>query len=415
MSWQWWNTLETEAVEDGQSVLRVNVDETNVSLRSLPGAGIILGERVRGDPVLVSDSASGKGSLTHVAFICDNPEMQKHMPQMIIGNHHVLLKRDLAAMDPWLPKNVFLIREKSSWVTAALFAACLEFLAIAVNRAPRRFTVLLLMDCCNVHLHATVLRKAKRCGFRVCFVPRNMTWLMQPCDTHLFRAYKACVRRSLYSTQSQQGSLCVKIPDVVRAMVEATHEVMECKSWSRSFGSDGYTPGQTMVSPRVWRSLGGAPPHGETPHIGMTVDALASILPRRRHLPTDLLMPRPRISAAESIMWPKARRLPLPRAAGRRPADRLTSSAARAAAVGMLHEPYEVAIPWASRLRPRDGSAAGSVSTVASDTGLPPAPRRHCIRPCPSSTPSSTIPATAHPAWLLPARAMSRAKAEPRA
>ena len=113
VSWQWWNALETEAMEEGQTVLRVNVDETNVSLRSLKGAGIIISPSDRIGPVLVSESANGKGSLTHVAFICDNPELQRHMPQMIIGNKHVLLKRELAAMDLWLPKHIFSSAKKA--------------------------------------------------------------------------------------------------------------------------------------------------------------------------------------------------------------------------------------------------------------------------------------------------------------
>ena len=118
MSWQWWNALETEALETGQTVLRVNVDETNVSLRSLKGAGIIISPSDRMAPVLVSESASGKGSLTHVAFICDNPQMQRHMPQVIIGNKHVLLKRDLVALDAILPPNIFSSERKAVGSTA---------------------------------------------------------------------------------------------------------------------------------------------------------------------------------------------------------------------------------------------------------------------------------------------------------
>ena len=54
-----------------------------------------------------------------------------------------------------------------------------------------RYTPILLMDAAPVHVASNVLRACVERSIHVIVVPAQMTWLLQPLDTHAFRLYKA--------------------------------------------------------------------------------------------------------------------------------------------------------------------------------------------------------------------------------
>ena len=56
--------------------------------------------------------------------------------------------------------------------------------------------VLLLLDLAPCHLHDSLFDLAYSLGLRLLFVPPGMTSLLQPCDTHIFAAFKHNVQES---------------------------------------------------------------------------------------------------------------------------------------------------------------------------------------------------------------------------
>ena len=87
----------TSKVPAGKKALIINLDETAVCLlQSIKRGTVIVGKkRKRDSPVQQVSRASRRTYLTHVALICDNPFYQKYLPQVVIGNEHTLLGRDL--------------------------------------------------------------------------------------------------------------------------------------------------------------------------------------------------------------------------------------------------------------------------------------------------------------------------------
>ena len=83
-------------------------------------------------PVLLSNETPTRGSFSHVTFICDDPTVQPLLPQVILGNEHVLRKQDLDAVAATLPRNVYLIRGKSSWLDHPVLCAILKWLGRAL-------------------------------------------------------------------------------------------------------------------------------------------------------------------------------------------------------------------------------------------------------------------------------------------
>jgi hypothetical protein len=72
-------------------------------------------------------------NLTRVAFICDKPEYQLLMPQIIVGNHSTFLRGDLETLRHGAPPNVVLLRQKSAWNHTALMRRIIRGLAIVME------------------------------------------------------------------------------------------------------------------------------------------------------------------------------------------------------------------------------------------------------------------------------------------
>ena len=101
----------------GKKALIINMGETAVCSYQGAGNGTIMAgkKRKRDGPVQRVNRATRRTYLTHVAFICDYPFYRKLLPQIIIGNEHTLLARDMPELQRHGPVRFTLIRQKSAW------------------------------------------------------------------------------------------------------------------------------------------------------------------------------------------------------------------------------------------------------------------------------------------------------------
>ena len=102
------------------NALRLNLDETSIVLNHDDQQGVVTPQRDN-LPVLVPKKSAKRGSLTHVVLICDDTAVQPLLPQMIIGNEHILRVTDMQTLETETPANIYVVRAKSSWITAELF------------------------------------------------------------------------------------------------------------------------------------------------------------------------------------------------------------------------------------------------------------------------------------------------------
>ena len=47
-----------------------------------------------------------------------------------------------------------------------------------------------MMDACEIHLHRGIITTCNSVGVWLVIVPAELTWLLQPCDTHAFLLFK---------------------------------------------------------------------------------------------------------------------------------------------------------------------------------------------------------------------------------
>ena len=107
----------------GETPLRLNFDETFCRLFYEKSPGVLGSEPIASSAQkgFITQQVTRKqkrGAMSFLALLCDDPSIQPLLPQIIIGNEHILpesVRRALESPSP-LMKNVAVVRRKSAWV-----------------------------------------------------------------------------------------------------------------------------------------------------------------------------------------------------------------------------------------------------------------------------------------------------------
>ena len=403
--WQWHNFLETN-VPDGKELVLLNLDETCVPLFHGDQKGNVIARRRKGDPqqqpVQKATRREMRACVTHVAVIASAPAVQQLLPQDVLGNCSVLLARDITALKDELPPNVNLVRGKSGWTNAPYLCKLMPRIAAAVRRAGEHYWPVLLMDCARQHLHVSVLRAAARCHIRLVFIPAKLTWLLQPCDTHVFMKYKRELRAQYQDGRAAAEDGRVTVRMWLRMIVRTIIKVMESTDWQAAFRADGFGDNQLGTSRYVLTHLDGAamiPADNEEP----TRETLAALLPAGTKFNENILLGRP-TRTPTSLHVPRS--LP-PARHGALAAEHPDTSTARTdvAAVEEVQTCGHVALPRASTAA-SSGSATTPVHTphepwqTAAARSRPRAAASGAV-PSPTAAPAPSIetPSVEGPIW----------------
>ncbi len=353
--WAWWNFAEARVPVE-KTALRVNMDETSISLDQGGARGTIM--RGCAAPAGALHVCAPRAStprrrpcLTHIVFTCDVPEVQAALPQVIVGNWAAFRVRDWSRLTTACPPNVVLVRQKSAWNNADLCCRVITLLAKALAPHRRRFQPILLFDACKVHLHRKVVAACARASIWPVVVPAKLTWLLQPNDTHVFARYKEAIRRAVQRARAASLSGELDIGDFLQCVYDAMAATVEGCHWADAFLRCGYGQLQQGVSGALLQELGLAAAPDLQPRMP-THEELSLCLPMRARVPLRALL-RPLCSSlgpastpADAEAPPRFRRVaaaaartspPLlfPGASGRGPRTRSEHRAAAALAAAL--------------------------------------------------------------------------------
>ena len=137
-------------VPGGKATLRINMGETSICLYQGASKGAIIarkrkatdeavddeavdGEAMAAEPEQKVSKSLRRTYVTHVAFVCDRPDLQPLLPQVIIGNCHTFLVRDWGALLAGTPRNIYLVRQKSAWNNHELLPRLLGLVVAALG------------------------------------------------------------------------------------------------------------------------------------------------------------------------------------------------------------------------------------------------------------------------------------------
>ena len=303
--WQWWNFSEGQCMD--KPTLRINLDETACRLHYDQKRGLAV-TRERGltrgrKAEIVQDVSRQKlrGCFTHVAMICDDASLQPRLPQIFIGNEHIFAQRIVDAVQPDLPKNILLWRRKSAWVQHSTMVEVVRALAAALGGDLRERRVLLLLDACRVHMGVGFLRSCAARGILVHYVPAQLTWLLQPLDTHAFSKFKVVIGCE-YRREVMKSGHC-ELSAMLRIVAYAVRKVFQGTHWSRAFDSNGFGHHQARVRQTILERLEWEPAVGVSSRLP-SLAQFTSIFPRRASLPLGDLLSCHRHRAAVAAPLP---------------------------------------------------------------------------------------------------------------
>jgi hypothetical protein len=151
-----------------------------------------------------------RACVTHAALVAEDPAIQQLLPQWVLGNMSVMLKRDVAKVQPLVSPNIQFIRGKCGWMNATMMVKLLRAIKLALTPVDYEKQIILLLDCARQHLHAKITAAAKACDIWLLYVPAKLTWLVQPCDTHVFMKYNAVYRLNTTTNEHAiQTEMCL--------------------------------------------------------------------------------------------------------------------------------------------------------------------------------------------------------------
>ena len=376
---------------NGKKVLSINLDETAV--RAFPGAvkGLVsLSPKMKrcrriGVHAQPASRSQQRSCLTHVACLCDVPEIEAVLPHFFIGNESVLPLYVQRSVTPSLAKNVFLLRRKSAWVNGDIMVTIVKTIAMILKPYQHQYQPILLWDALKSHLSPSVLRAAGARGIWTIVIPAKITWLLQPADTHAFAKYKAYLRRAYLNFALASSDGRVGVEQILKAMNEAVRYVFRGNRWSESFTGNGFGRKQTNVRASIWAHLGLETPT-DVPHTLPSLQQFCHIWPQRSDVPIDALF----VAFAPQHIRPTQAETPPPQPD---------------------HDSQNDS--WVSRLRPRLKRAASSQLSsqldpdplpVSSSTSWPAPPPPAPVSLSPPAPPAARARARLRPRPIPPCR-----------
>jgi hypothetical protein len=188
--------------------------------------------------------------------MCDDPHIQRLLPQVLVVNGQTVLKRDMAVILDSLPHNVFVLRRKSSWNNAEIMCLIIEFLGRLLHSEGLDCFPILLLDAARFHVHDSVLHACARWAIRVAMVPPGLTWLLQPLDTHAFAAFKRMLAACYQERFGEAGGQVLATTEWLVVVSSCVRRCLEDRSWGGAFDSNGYSSNQGLLSTRVRQGIG---------------------------------------------------------------------------------------------------------------------------------------------------------------
>lgn len=248
--WTWANYLKSQTPETLTPVF-VNMDETSLPMGFLSLKGnCARGTRERvgagpgHDPL---PTGVRKGAMTLAAFISSDPALQEHLPQILIGNEYKLTKRCMTDLRGLNTRNLIVWSAKSAWVNHKEMANILKTLRERLEPHVRGRQIILVMDVARAHISPELTNLACRLHMWLMFVPRRLTWLLQPLDVCVFRTFKAAYRRRYTAARSRKIGGLLNTVEWIEVIRDVVAQIFQQQTWARAFDVTGIA-GQAQVS-----------------------------------------------------------------------------------------------------------------------------------------------------------------------
>ena len=228
-----------------------------------------------------------RGAVTFGALVTHRTDLQPLLPQVVIGNKHVLPQALCAEVKEAVSPVVHVWAEKSGWMCERLLVKYLALVADVFDSRPACQPIVLL-DCAPAHLGEAVLRVAQERGLYICFVPAGCTAQVQPVDVGCFSPLKAFLKREARDVLARKASFTK--PDWLLAINKAATEFLRGRRWAPVFHQCGVIGDRTGLKGFL-STMAAKYKEVEPAPVMPSPSIISALLPRNRSISYKDLLP----------------------------------------------------------------------------------------------------------------------------
>ena len=270
----------------------LNLDETSVLVVFTHGKGNIVANRGkhawRTMPRQLQSRSNVRMFFTHVAIICDKPEIQPLLPQVIFVGAKSITQAEWIDVTSNLPRNVYVKRMPKGWNNTQQHRVILRILGLILRPFMATMQPILSFDAAPLHLVPDVLEEMTRAGIWYLVIPARLTWMLQPLDSHAFILFKNYLRRH-FTDAAGNGDTRSFMRRMLDLVIGAIRYVFQGRNWQKAFEQNGFAPDLASLSDFV-RHQCGPVPLPPLPLACPTAAQLRICWPRNRPFYDELVM-----------------------------------------------------------------------------------------------------------------------------
>ena len=174
-----------------------------------------------------------------MASVCDDTEIQRELPQIVIGSEKVVQQTVSHTLNADPFGRVYCLRQKSAWLNSRLMSTIIKLIGKTLEKFTSTHYFILNMDACPIHCTQEVARACNRAKLHLCLVPASMTGVMQVCDTHVFSQLKGFIRQGMERLRLDSVTGEATTLRVMQLLAEAVDHVVKkkrlekcvCREW----------------------------------------------------------------------------------------------------------------------------------------------------------------------------------------
>ena len=178
---------------DTANSIWINLDETALPMYVGGRAGNVHAQGRTGKRQFATKASlhERRAHCTLVACVCNDPILQRKLPQFLLPNTTGTKRVWASAMeDLGADTQISILRDTSGWVNTKKFQMILRILSQACKKEAPAKRIVLVMDCAPAHIAPAVIQATRLRGMRPLLIPSRLTHLLQVLDFGVFAGFK---------------------------------------------------------------------------------------------------------------------------------------------------------------------------------------------------------------------------------
>ena len=255
-----WLDFAASRVPVGRRLVWINFDESSIPFAFKKLQGYITRSSAR-DPQLPNAGterlaqSADRGSYTLLGFISNHADIQRRLPCILIGKAQRLTRRIMEGRRAKIVDGLEVWANQGSWVNQEVMLDILRRLAHCVQDVHSEIYPILVLDCAPQHISSEIVDFAHALGFELVFVPKHLTWLLQPLDVMVFQRLKHDLRELWTEERAHRVGGQIDVETHLSMIARCVRPLFETGQWARAFDFTGITSGRRHLNSTLERLL----------------------------------------------------------------------------------------------------------------------------------------------------------------